>query len=66
MSDHDKVMIIIRMKRQALIALGASGGINADFATTVAEIGEFQRLLECHPVYFMQVRVPADFPTRET
>jgi membrane dipeptidase len=36
------------------------GGINTGFTETVAEVGEFQRLIEVHPAYFMQVRVPAD------
>lgn len=36
------------------------GGINADFAATVAEIAQVQRLIEVHPRYFTQVRVPAD------
>ncbi|MGO9802072.1 MAG: dipeptidase [Steroidobacteraceae bacterium] len=37
------------------------GGINEDFARTVAEIGQVQRLMEVHPAYFTQVRVAADF-----
>lgn len=36
------------------------GGINEDFARTVAEIGEVQRLIEVHPAYFTQVRVAGD------
>ena len=36
------------------------GGINQDFARTVAEIGQVQRLIEVHPAYFTQVRVAAD------
>src|SRR5579862_4457561 len=36
------------------------GGINADFAATVAEIAHVQRLIEVHPRYFTQVRVAAD------
>jgi membrane dipeptidase len=36
------------------------GGINADFAHTVAEIGEVLQLIEVHPAYFTQVRVAAD------
>src|SRR5262249_41111100 len=37
------------------------GGINDDFASTVAEIGLVQQLCELHPDYFLQVRVPSDF-----
>jgi len=37
------------------------GGINQDFARTVAEIGQVQRLIEVHPAYFTQVRVAGDF-----
>jgi len=37
------------------------GGINSDFAATVAEIGRVQRLIEVHPQYFTAIRVPADF-----
>ena len=36
------------------------GGINADFAETVAEIGIVDHLIEVHPAYFMQVRVASD------
>jgi membrane dipeptidase len=36
------------------------GGINSSFADTVAEIGLVQKLIEVHPGYFTQVRVPAD------
>ncbi len=36
------------------------GGINSDFAGTVEEIAYFQRMIEVHPAYFLQVRVPAD------
>ncbi|HEY7964888.1 MAG: dipeptidase [Steroidobacterales bacterium] len=36
------------------------GGINSDFAATVAEIAMVQRLIEVHPDYFMQVRVASD------
>jgi membrane dipeptidase len=36
------------------------GGINADFAETVEEIAYIQQMIEVHPAYFMQVRVPAD------
>jgi membrane dipeptidase len=36
------------------------GGINSSFADTVAEIGLVQKLIEVHPEYFTQVRVPAD------
>jgi len=37
------------------------GGINQDFAATVSDIAFIQQLIEIHPAYFMQVRVPADF-----
>jgi len=37
------------------------GGINSNFADTVAEIADVQQLCEVHRAYFMQVRVPADF-----
>jgi membrane dipeptidase len=37
------------------------GGINEDFAATVEEIALVQRMIEVHPAYFMQVRVPGDF-----
>jgi membrane dipeptidase len=36
------------------------GGLNADFAATVDEIAYIQQMIEVHPSYFMQVRVPAD------
>jgi membrane dipeptidase len=36
------------------------GGINSNFADTVAEIAGVQQLVEVHPDYFMQVRVAAD------
>lgn len=36
------------------------GGINEDFAHTVAEIGGVQQLIEVHPGYFTQVRVASD------
>ncbi len=36
------------------------GGINADFAETVKDIAYVQQMIEVHPAYFMQVRVPAD------
>src|SRR5271170_4086148 len=36
------------------------GGINSDFAATVAEIGRVQRLIEVHPQYFSAIRVAAD------
>lgn len=36
------------------------GGINANFADTVAEIAQVQRLIEVHPDYFTAVRLPAD------
>jgi len=37
------------------------GGINDDFAKTVAAIAQVQRLIELHPAYFTQVRTAADF-----
>jgi len=36
------------------------GGFNEDFASTVEEIAFVQRLIETHPDYFLQVRVPED------
>jgi membrane dipeptidase len=36
------------------------GGIKSDFAETVAEIAQVQRLIEVHPQYFTQVRVASD------
>lgn len=36
------------------------GGINANLLATVEQIAYFQRMLEVHPAYFLQVRVPAD------
>lgn len=36
------------------------GGINSDFAQTVAEIAQIGQLIEVHPDYFTQVRVAAD------
>jgi hypothetical protein len=36
------------------------GGINSDFAHTVAEIAKVQQLSEVHPDYCTQVRVAAD------
>jgi membrane dipeptidase len=36
------------------------GGINDDFAKTVAAIAQVQKLIEVHPGYFTQVRVAAD------
>lgn len=36
------------------------GGINSSFVDTVEEIAYFQRMIEAHPAYFMQVRVPAE------
>jgi membrane dipeptidase len=36
------------------------GGINESFADTVDEIAWVQKLIELHPAYFMQVRMPAD------
>lgn len=36
------------------------GGFNEDFPSTVDEIAFAQRLIETHPDYFLQVRVPED------
>ena len=36
------------------------GGINSDFAATVAEIALVQKLIELHPRYFTQVRSASD------
>ncbi len=36
------------------------GGINSQFADTVAEIAQVQQLIEVHPDYFTPVRVAAD------
>jgi len=36
------------------------GGINADFAQAVEEIAYVYQMIEVHPAYFTQVRVPAD------
>jgi membrane dipeptidase len=36
------------------------GGINENFADTVAEIASIQKLVELQPEYFLQVRVAAD------
>lgn len=36
------------------------GGINAGFAETVKDLAYVQQMIEVHPAYFMQVRVPAD------
>ena len=37
------------------------GGLNEDFAATVAEIAAMQKLVELQPDYFLQVRLPSDF-----
>jgi membrane dipeptidase len=37
------------------------GGINADFAHTVGQIAQIERLIEVHPDYFTGVRVATDF-----
>ena len=37
------------------------GGIDSDFARTVAELAQVQQLCEIHSGYFMQVRVAGDF-----
>jgi membrane dipeptidase len=36
------------------------GGLNADFAETVKEIAYVHQMIEIHPDYFTQVRVPTD------
>ncbi len=36
------------------------GGLNENFAATVEDIALILRLVEAHPSYFMQVRIPAD------
>jgi len=36
------------------------GGINSKLVDTVEEIAYFQRMIEVHPAYFLQVRVPGD------
>lgn len=36
------------------------GGLNEDFAATVDDIAWVQQMIELHPAYFMQVRVPGD------
>jgi membrane dipeptidase len=36
------------------------GGINSNFADTIAELAQMQQLIEVHPAYFMQVRVAGD------
>jgi membrane dipeptidase len=36
------------------------GGINGDFAEAVKEIAHLERMIEMHPSYFEQVRLPAD------
>lgn len=36
------------------------GGLNANFADTVDEIAFFQRMIEVHQDYFLQVRLPSD------
>jgi membrane dipeptidase len=36
------------------------GGIDSGFADTLAEIASVERLLEIHPAYFTQVRLPED------
>ena len=37
------------------------GGINEDFAATVAEVAAIQKLIELQPAYFLQVRLTSDF-----
>ncbi len=36
------------------------GGINDDFSETIKQVAYIQQMIEVHPAYFMQVRVPAD------
>ena len=36
------------------------GGINSNFADTVKEIAYIHQMIEVHPSYFLQVRVPTD------
>jgi len=36
------------------------GGLDADFAETVKQIAYIHRMIEVHPSYFLQVRVPTD------
>jgi membrane dipeptidase len=36
------------------------GGINQDFESTVADIAFVERMVELHPAYFEQVRLPSD------
>ncbi len=36
------------------------GGINSDFAEAVREIAYAQQMIEVHPGYFLQVRLPGD------
>lgn len=42
------------------------GGINEDFAATVEDIAWVQKLIEVHPAYFFQVRVPGDLGRAKT
>lgn len=42
------------------------GGINDDFATTIASIAHVQRLIEMYPASFTQVRVAGDFARAKT
>ena len=42
------------------------GGINSSFAETVEEIAYFQRMVEVHPAYFLQVRVPSEIEKSKT
>jgi membrane dipeptidase len=37
------------------------GGINAGFNDTISEIAYLLKMIEVHPDYFLQVRVPSDF-----
>src|SRR5258708_1497877 len=36
------------------------GGLDSGFVDTIAEIASIERLIELHPAYFTQVRVPQD------
>lgn len=42
------------------------GGINSGFSDTVEEIAYFQRMIEVHPAYFLQVRVASEIEKSKT
>jgi membrane dipeptidase len=42
------------------VAKWSIGGINADFVETIKDIAYIQQMIEVHPSYFMQVRLPSD------